>query len=281
MIIKFWGTRGSIPVPGKDTLLYGGNTTCLEIALDTDQVIVVDAGTGIRNLGRRLVAEGLRKDIRLLMTHTHWDHVAGFPFFAPIRHPQAKVFIYRFSGCIKDPAVVFDEANIGVFPLRFQDVEARIRYIDVADHDPIQIDHLIIEPVPLQHPQGGLGYRFREGDRTVVFLPDNALTENAGRGRTYGDYVRFCRGVHVLIHDAQYTPEELKQRAGWGHSDYLSVLRLALDARVKQLILFHHDPVRKDSDLTRIRDRCEEMARGAQSDLTIDVAREGAELVIP
>jgi len=281
MKVKFWGTRGSIPVPGKDTTTYGGNTTCLEITLESGRTIIIDAGTGIRPLGQQLLAEGGKIDVHLLITHIHWDHVQGFPFFDPVYNPESKIKIDGFPTCMKGLRVPFDnKMGDGFFPLQFDDLKAEMSYLDTLNHGPLKVDDVIIDSIPLQHPQGGFGFRFREGKKRFVFITDNELTEEAWAERHPEDYVRFCKDADILIHDAQYTPEELEKRRGWGHSDYLSTLNLALKSNVKKLVLFHHDPSRKDPEVASIKAHCEELARKSHSDMVIDAAKEGSELTI-
>ena len=281
MKIRFWGTRGSIPVPGKDTTIFGGNTTCLEITLESGRVIIIDSGTGIRPLGEQLIAGGEKVDINLLITHIHWDHVWGFPFFDPIYESTSKITIDGFPTCIKGLRATFDnKMGDGFFPIKFDDLKAEIRYLDTLSHGPLKIDSVVVESIPLQHPQGGFGFRFREGKRTLVFITDNELTEDAQLGKRPKKYIEFCKNADILIHDAQYTPEEREKRRGWGHSDYVAALNLALESRVKQFILFHHDPSRKDPEVVSFKNHCEELAKKKNVDIVIDAAREGSELTL-
>ena len=278
MRIKFWGTRGSISVPGKDTIIYGGNTTCVEITLESGRKIIIDAGTGIRALGQSLVSTGEKIDIHLLITHIHWDHVQGVPFFDPVYLPDSRITVDGFPSCMTGLAIPFEnKMGDGFFPIKFDDLKARLHYVDKLSHGPLTIDGVTVDAIPLQHPQGGFGFRFREGKKTLVFLTDNELTGDAWADRHPEDYIRFCNEADILIHDAQYTPEEIKDRKGWGHSDYLSALDLALKAHVKELVLFHHDPSRTDSDVTAIRDRCRALARERDSGMVVNAARESGE----
>ena len=280
MNIKFWGTRGSIPVPGKDTTIYGGNTTCLEITLESGKVIIVDSGTGIRPLGEQLIGDRAKVDIHLLITHIHWDHVWGFPFFDPVYEPTSKITIDGFPTCMKGLRATFDNRmGDGFFPIKFDDLKAEIRYLDTLNHGALNIDSVVIDSVPLQHPQGGFGFRFREGKKTLVFITDNELTEEAWAGRHPNDFIEFCKDADMLIHDAQYTPEEREKRRGWGHSDYAAALNLALESHVKRFVLFHHDPSRKDLEIASIVAQCREFVITDNAELVVDAAREGSELV--
>lgn len=279
MRIKFWGTRGSIAVPGEDTTMYGGNTTCLEITLQNERKVIIDAGTGIRALGQKLVLENEKVDIHLLITHIHWDHIIGFPFFAPIHNRTSKIMVDGYHTCMKGLRYTFDnKMGDGFFPVRFEDLKAEIKYLERLKDGVLEIDGTLVNSVPLQHPQGGFGFRFLEGEKTLVFITDNELRKDAWIGRSPKEYANFCKDADILIHDCQYTPQEIDERRGWGHSDYETVLELALEANVKKLILFHHDPSRKDAEVTAIKVLCEDLARKRNSTIKIEAAMENSEL---
>ncbi len=279
MKVKFWGTRGSIAVPGKNSIQYGGNTTCLEITLQSGKKVIVDSGTGIRALGEDLNAGNNAVDILLLITHIHWDHVSGFPFFAPIHMPETKIAIDGFPSCMKGLAFPFDSRmGDGLFPVRFEELKAEISHLDRISAGALTIDDVVIDSIPLTHPQGGYGFRFCEGEKTLVFLTDNELSEKSLHKKAPIDYVSFCKNADLLILDAQYTPQEIANHRGWGHSDYLTAIQLAEKADAKKLNLFHHDPSRTDAELTEIVTHCRELAGQKNSDLVIDAAREGKEL---
>ncbi|MFC1867256.1 MBL fold metallo-hydrolase [Thermodesulfobacteriota bacterium] len=278
MKIKFWGTRGSIPVPGKDTTVYGGNTTCLEITLKSGTTIIIDAGTGIRLLGEKLLQEKNNRDIHLLITHIHWDHVLGFPFFSPIYDPSTKIFIDGHRNCLKGLKYTFDnKMGDGFFPIKFDDLRAEIKSLETLVKGPLEIDGTVIDSVPLHHPQGGMGFRLREGNKTLVFITDNELRGDPWEGRSPKAYASFCKDADILIHDAQYTPEEIDGRKGWGHSDYQAAFELAHNSEVKKLILFHHDPPRKDAEVKQITGLCQDLAKKKKSDLIIEAAEENTE----
>jgi ribonuclease BN (tRNA processing enzyme) len=182
---------------------------------------------------------------------------------------------------MKGLRVTFDtKMGDGFFPVKFDDLLAEIRYEPVIKDGPIQVDGVTIDHIPLQHPQGGFGFRFREGDKTFIFITDNELTIDAWAERRPEDYERFCMDADVLIHDCQYTPEERDLRKGWGHSDYDAVLDLAKKACVKKLILFHHDPARKDPEVDNILKHCQNLAKHRNLRFEIDSAREGHELIL-
>ncbi len=279
MRIKFWGTRGSIAVPGENTTMYGGNTTCLEITLQNERKVIIDAGTGIRALGQKLVLENEKVDIHLLITHIHWDHIIGFPFFAPIQNRTSKIMVDGYHTCMKGLRYTFDnKMGDGFFPVRFEDLKAEIKYLERLKDGVLEIDGTLVNSVPLQHPQGGFGFRFLEGEKTLVFITDNELRKDAWIGKSPKEYANFCKDADILIHDCQYTPQEIDERRGWGHSDYEAVLELALEANVKKLILFHHDPSRKDAEVTAIKVLCEDLARKRNSTIKVEAAMENSEL---
>ncbi len=279
MKIKFWGTRGSIAVPGKRTIMYGGNTTCLEITLQSGKKVIIDAGTGIRSLGDNLSAGNENREIYLLVTHIHWDHILGFPFFAPIYNPSCKILIDGFPTCMKGLRYTFDNRmGDGFFPIKFDDLKAEINYLENLSRGKLEIDGTVIDSIPLQHPQGGLGFRFREEEKTLIFITDNELREDAWIGKSPEEYAKFCRDADILIHDSQYTQQEINDRKGWGHSDYQAVFDLAHEANVKRLILFHHDPSRTDPELTAIKALCEDLAKNINSTMIIEAAMEESEL---
>ena len=281
MKVKFWGTRGSIAVPGKDTIIYGGNTCCIEIDLECGKKVIIDSGTGIRPLSDRMLAQGEKVEIHLLLTHAHWDHLQGFPFFDPIFNTATKIHVDGAPACMKGLSAIFDN-NVGdiFFPVRFGELKAQISYLDKLSHGPLKIEDTIIDTIPLHHPQGGLGFRFQEGNKKLVFITDNELTEDAPTGSRPEDYVRFCKDADVLIHDCQFTPDETPNHKGWGHSDYATTLDLALKAHVKRLYLFHHAPSRKDSEVTAIKMHCEDLALKNRADIIIDAAKEGSEFTL-
>lgn len=279
MKVRFWGTRGSIAAPGKDTTVYGGNTTCVEVILGSGKRVVIDAGTGIRLLGRRLEEEMERVEIHLLITHIHWDHVLGFPFFGPVYNESTRLFIDGYPSCMKGLRYAFDNhMGDGFFPVRFDELKAEIHYVDAMSRGPLEIDGTLIETIPLQHPQGGFGYRFTEDGKALVFITDNELSEEAGMKRHPDKYVRFCQGADLLIHDAQYDQDEIESRRGWGHSEYVSTCRMAMRAGAKRLMLFHHDPWRKDAEITAIKARCDELVSASGAQIEIDAAKEGTEI---
>jgi len=227
------------------------------------------------------MATGEIVDILLLITHIHWDHVQGFPFFDPIFNPSTRIDVDGFPAAMTGLQAIFDnKMGDGFFPVSFQDLKARIQYLGDLSHHPVAIDNARIDAIPLNHPQGAFGYRFQEGKKTLVFITDNELAKNAPVGKRPNDYVMFCNDADILIHDAQFTPEEIDRHRGWGHSDCASALNLAVEAHAKRLILFHHAPARKDEDVDAIIARCNHLAEANNHDIIIEAAKEGSDFTL-
>ncbi|MFO7784508.1 MAG: MBL fold metallo-hydrolase [Thermodesulfobacteriota bacterium] len=271
MKITFWGTRGSIAVPGRDTNLYGGNTTCLEVVLENGKTLILDAGTGIRRLGGAMQGRNGGSPLYLLMTHAHWDHIIGFPFFATGLKKGTELLVDGHSNAMMGLRHTFDNPmGGGYFPISIQDLDIKISYLNILAERPLELEDACVESIPLRHPQGGMGFRIREGARTMVFLTDNELDGE----EAFREYEKFCRGADLLIHDAQYSPDEVSARRGWGHSDYESALELARRAEVHKLVLFHHDPSRTDVELKAFELLCRDISRKRECGLVVEAARE-------
>lgn len=257
MQITCWGSRGSIPVSGREYLKYGGDTTCLEIRAQSGEIIIVDAGTGIRRLGNKLAAERCQK-YHFIITHAHWDHLMGFPFFNPIYDQDAQFVMHRcpFPKKFVENMVtrIMTPPN---FPIRYSALKARITYEQGCPTD-FKIGSLAIRPIPLSHPNMGSGYKFTEDGKTFVFLTDNELGFTHPGGCSCGEYVDFCTGADLLFHDAEYTPQEYEQQILWGHSAYTDALDLALEAGVRRLGLFHLNQERTDEQMDAIVNDCQQ-----------------------
>ena len=276
MKLTFWGTRGSIAVPGPDTLRYGGNTTCVELWLDGGEPVIIDAGTGIRRLGAKLAKAGPLPDLHLLLTHLHWDHVNGFPFFDPIFSRDNVIRVGGWPSGIKRIAGLFDPAlSDGRFPIRFDQVPARILKDPGLAPPNFNIGSTEVRSHALNHPQGSIAFRFCGQNGDLVFMTDNELDPAV---RSFPrSLLDFCSGAQVLIHDAQYLPEEMDLRKSWGHSDWLSAMNLARAAGVERLILTHHDPNRSDR---QIEQTVAQAAQAAAGGLMVEAAFESMTLVI-
>jgi phosphoribosyl 1,2-cyclic phosphodiesterase len=274
MEIRFWGTRGSIPAPGPSTLEFGGNTTCVEVVLRSGRRVVIDGGTGIRVLGEHLKTKVATIRLHLLLTHNHWDHLLGLPFFAPIYREDSEIKIDGWPLAFQALKRVFDDhMGDGFFPVAFDQLKSHLSFVNKIARSPQVLDDVEIEAMPLNHPQGCLGFRFQEEGQTMVFITDNELGLDGGY--RFPDFVKFAKDADLLIHDAQYLPEEMPAHRGWGHSTYQEAVQLALEAGAKTLLLTHHDPGRTDEQVREIVRRAREIVVAAGGKLTIDGAREG------
>jgi phosphoribosyl 1,2-cyclic phosphodiesterase len=296
--VHFWGTRGSIPSPGRDTVRYGGNTPCLELRTPDGWLIVLDAGTGIRELGRSLMQDANGTPIRgdIFLTHAHWDHIQGLPFFAPIFHPGNQFTIWGSKAMESSIGrVVRDQMSPVVFPVTFEELAATIEFRELAEgrSAPANYD---VSVMPVQHPGGALAFRFasraaaKAGNgaaasngqhRGLVYISDNELGATPPYTRTAAwrrDLVRFVHGARVLVHDAMFTAEEYRNHHGWGHSTYDDAVELALESEVETLVLFHHKPERTDDEVDRQTDECRSMAVRRGGSLQVIAAAEGLTL---
>ena len=270
MRFTFWGTRGSVAVPGRDTLRYGGNTTCLQVEPSSGARVIVDAGSGIRLLGQEICQKD-PGEILLLMTHLHWDHILGFLFFEPVYHPGWRIRVCGWPQAFNGLKNIFNSRwTDGHFPVGWDDLPAEVEPASELLTACFRKDGLEVRTTPLNHPQGGVAFRFQEDGKSLAFITDNELL---GPGPAeVEDFVHFCSGAQVLVHDAQYLPEEMPTRRGYGHSDYSLAVELARRAGVERLILTHHDPSRTDEEVDAIVDRAREAAAG---EVQVEAASEG------
>lgn len=277
MIIHCWGSRGSIAVSGKEFTKYGGDTTCIEIITNAGDLIILDAGTGIRPLGNRLMEEG-RKKISLLLTHAHWDHLSGFPFFKPIYNKDCEIKIYgpeQTQESLK--GIISKTMTSPYFPIELEDISAKITFRGMG-HKNYSIGSVKIDTIPLSHPNQGVGYRIQEDGRSFVFLTDNELTYHHPIGLSYESYVKFASGADLLFHDAEYSRDEYKTTEGWGHSVYEDTVQLAIDAGVKALGLFHHNQDRTDKEVDRIEKACRKIIAAKGSKMECFAVAAGTEI---
>ncbi len=250
MYIRFWGARGSSPVSGKKYLKYGGSTSCIEVRADGyEQTIMIDFGTGAPALGRDCLRTN-RMDLDVLMTHTHWDHITGFPMFPLLFVPGSRLrFHYnpRYQGN-PEKLVVKDMMAAPHFPVSAKDLSASFSFCEVDSE--FFLGPVKIRSIPLSHTNLGLGYRLENKGKIFVFLTDNELGFQHNGARAFEDYAQFCQDADLLVHDAEYfTQEEYQQKKGFGHSLVQHVLDLAGKARVKSLGLFHHNSERTDDEI--------------------------------
>jgi len=267
--VKFWGVRGSIPTPQADNLGFGGNTTCIEVRRPGDQVLIIDGGTGLRYLGMALMREfaGRRLSLKFLMTHFHWDHIQGIPLFAPLYGRDNAVTFYSDRPAEDVREILDGQMSHPYFPAPFEQLGAR-RHFEQIDN--ANFGDVSVRAFPLNHPQGACGYRIESEGAVVVHASD------LEHGDEQFDRVLIdhAQNADVLIYDSQYTPEEYGTKRGWGHSTWREAVRVAREAQVKRLVLFHHDPGHDDRFMNEI----EKQARSRFENT--DAAREGATICV-
>jgi phosphoribosyl 1,2-cyclic phosphodiesterase/DNA-binding response OmpR family regulator len=287
MRVKFWGTRGSIAKPGPDTTRYGGNTSCVEIRSARGTLIIIDCGTGAHALGQSLLAadpKGIRGHI--LISHTHWDHIQGLPFFAPLFVSGNEWDIYGPKGL--DESVreaLAGQMQYTYFPVALEQFGATVRYHDLVEGT-FQIDDVRITTRYLNHPALTLGYRFEADGATLVYSTDHEPHSRAlaaGEGQIGGQderHAEFLRGADLVLHDAQYTANEYSAKIGWGHSPAEYAVRIAQHAGVAKIALTHHDPMRDDQSLDQLVENLRAKLRSCGSKLEVFAAAEGLSLEV-
>lgn len=296
MKLTFWGTRGSIPVPGRATVRYGGNTPCMEVRLKNDNLVIFDAGTGLRGLGDALMSRGESVKAVIVLSHPHWDHIQGFPFFKPlfisgneftIMGPQSKRVRLR--------RVMADLMDKSYFPIQLNELKAKIIFRPMREETVPVFDAMLTSRY-VNHPSFAHGYRLEAGGRALVYVSDNEPFDrelarsvrnvekvivdrySAVKGDPNQRVFDLARGAEVLVHDTTYTPEEYVNHVGWGHSHYLFALKVAAEAKVKRLVLFHHDATHSDDKVDEILAKCRNEIKTRKYGFECIAAREGMEL---
>jgi phosphoribosyl 1,2-cyclic phosphodiesterase len=297
--LRFWGVRGSHAAPFASHLNVGGNTSCVEIRVD-DHILVCDAGTGIIPFGNELIQQKDIRELLIILTHYHWDHVCGLPFFVPAFSPDWKVSFFGpgdDEGEIKKH--VSAQMRAPYFPVGTESWLANINYItphkDELWHGPISIEYSNVH-----HPGATYGYRMKVNGKTVIYISDNecnfiekSVRQHRGElneeeQTLYDDMIQeeheseldLIKNADILIHDAQYTPEDYEKKRGWGHSCYIDTINMAIDAGVKELYLYHHDPHYDDQAINVIYQHAEKIIREKNSSLKCHLAREGMQIEI-
>lgn len=270
--VTFWGVRGSIPTPGAGTVRYGGNTSCVEVRVGR-QIIILDAGTGLRPLGRELLAEsgGHPLNLTLLLTHTHWDHIQGLPFFGPIYNSRCRLKIWGCEGARKGlTGILTGQMESTYFPVSFGTLPSNIEIHELKKFD-FKIGSIRVKAMRANHPGVCVGYKLFTPHGTIAYFPDN---ESRVGGPDRG-MIEFLRDTDVLILDSQYDSTEYKQHAGWGHGCVDDSVELALRANVKRLCLFHHEPDHSDKQMDALLNHARKLVTKQKTKLQVDAAREG------
>ncbi len=286
MQLRFWGTRGSLATPGPATLKFGGNTSCVELRADDGTLVVLDCGTGAFPLGQALLRQGSAGSYgSLLISHTHWDHIQGFPFFAPLYVPGNEWHVYGPGGLgIQLQEALAGQQEYRYFPVTLDALGASMHFHDLAEGQ-FNAGGVQVRTCYLNHPAVTLGYRLTRGSATVVYATDHEPhwsnpSDPSGESVSVHSedlrHVSFLAGADLVIHDAQYRLSDFPTKSGWGHTPAERAVDYCVAAGVKQLALFHHDPMRSDEQLERLVDRCR--LRAAPSRLHVFAAAEGMEL---
>jgi phosphoribosyl 1,2-cyclic phosphodiesterase len=290
MKVRFWGVRGSIASPGPHTVRYGGNTTCIEIRTDNNELIILDAGTGIFPLSQTLLAE-MPITANVLITHSHWDHIQGLPFFIPNFIPGNTLRLHGGFDPVSGKGieqVMSVQLQYSYFPVREEEMKGRIEYVTLSPGEPVQVGSATVTPCLLNHPVVDFGYRIDCNGKSVFFTGDHEPPYNIydPQDEGYAAYqslvdeknraiVEAIRGVDVLIADTSYTAEEYPAKKGWGHGTFATSIELAQQAGVQVLFCTHHEPTRSDDALESAFAKALSQHGAPEQGLDIRLAREG------
>lgn len=303
MRVKFWGVRGSLPVPGRKTERYGGNTSCVEVRSEAGTRVVVDAGTGIRKLGKELALEAEGKsEVHLLISHTHWDHIQGLPFFSPLYQKGNRLCVYaRKRDDLHLRAVFASQTDDPYFPIPFDEAKADIDFKELQDSEQFEVKDVKVACARLNHPYIATAYRLSVDGASVVYVSDTApfsdilfedefIAQPPGPGaelptadkkklaRMREGVVRLCEGADLVVYDTMFTPEDYKRIPHFGHSRPADALQICQEAGARQLALFHHAPERSDAEVDAILAETQATAKREGISLDIVAAYEGLDI---
>jgi phosphoribosyl 1,2-cyclic phosphodiesterase len=256
MKIKFWGVRGSIPVPGESTIKYGGNTPCISITSDSGYIIILDAGTGIRELGEFLLKEYHNKSLNIFLSHTHWDHIHGLPFFIPLYDKYEINFFLNLLG--RSPEFFIDvQLSPDFFPVTKGIFKSKIGVNDIIPGQKITAGDLCIDTCEVFHSKGTLSFKVIENGKSIVYMTDNEIQFDSYNAEPdlvnlkerNLELIEFCKDCDFLIHDSMYTYLNFENKKGWGHSNNEVLAYFSYLANVKNLVLFHYEPTYNDKKI--------------------------------
>lgn len=283
--IRFWGTRGSVPSPGRSKTRYGGNTACVEISLPNRRLIILDGGTGIRELGNDLIRRKKHINASILLSHYHWDHIQGLPFFAPAYRRSHALTVCGCRQAQFPLEKIFSSQMESIhFPVKASSLAADISFRELTPSTN-SLDGADCAVMRANHPGMTFSYALTFDDRKIVYMTDNELLPVVRRARSHipydrDDFIRFTRGADALIHDAQYSDREYRSKKGWGHSPWKEAVKLGVESGVRHLILFHHDPDHADSTIDAQVRECRDMIRTMAVNMKCSAAQEGMTLFL-
>ena len=277
--VDFWGVRGSVPSPGPTTNRYGGNTSCVSITAD-NKILILDAGTGIRNLGSAIIGQP-ELEIFVIVTHSHWDHIQGFPFFTPIYQPNRPV--HMFPTLHKKNVVLaslIDQMDGAHFPITPDQVPSNFNFVTENPLEFLESNGFHLEMVPMNHPGKAFGYKITIDDKVICYFTDNEIDPPYEKSIELNELTNQCRNADILIHDAQYTEDDMPLKHGWGHSLISQVTELGKSAEVKNLVYYHHDPERTDDLLDKELEKAAKTLKENGSSVQPYFAYEGLKLIL-
>ena len=274
MKLTFHGVRGSTPAPGAEYIRYGGNTACIHIELNDGTDIILDAGTGIKSVGQKLA--GKSNDVNLLLSHNHWDHIQGFPFFIPIYQPNRNINITPGKTNKADHDAVLRQMSGTYFPVDYQSLPSNIKITPIPDDvDKWTLNGATISRRSMNHPGSGSSYVIEADGFKIAYITDNELYPPYQKETDFLDWVYFAESADLLVHDAQYMLSDMPAKSGWGHSVAEEAVKLAMACRAKRLALYSHDHIRTDDEIEAVEQHCQELVEIAEVDLRMFAAAEG------
>ncbi len=283
MYMRFWGTRGSIPVPGEDTVKYGGNTPCVEIRTSSNKLIILDAGTGIRALGDFITYNGIDQPLNIIISHYHWDHIQGIPFFVPIYEKGREITFYGIPGSRYSlKKLLENQMDRDYFPIKINETAADVKFQHLKPNASFRLDGAVIDTFNVYHSSPTLTFKIKENEKSIVYMTDNELDVPDENGNNRGeklreknkDLIKFCKGCDYLIHDMMFEDFNIN-KSGWGHSSSKALIHFGIMAGVKNIILFHYNPAYTDNEIDGIVEHTKFWLKEYGSSINCIAAREG------
>jgi phosphoribosyl 1,2-cyclic phosphodiesterase len=287
MLVRFWGTRGSIPVPGEKTIKYGGNTPCVEVRSKDNDLIILDGGSGLRELGNNLI-NNHEKVINIFISHYHWDHIQGIPFFVPLYNSSNNVTFFGLSNSgVGIKKLLGNQMNPSNFPIDFNELKAEINFEEIKSNKKYKIGDIEITTLLVNHPAPALTYKLVENGKSIVYMTDNEIKINENSlddpiniQNLNKEILDFCHGADYLIHDSMYEESSIKNKRGWGHSSNITLANFSILAEIKNLILFHYNPDYTDEKIDRLLLETKDFIHKKGSTLSCIAASENLEITV-